>query len=249
MTRFLAFDIETAKVVTDESTDLLASRPLGIACAVAQASDMAQPRVWHGIDAAGRPARQMSQAESAAMVSELEQFVSRGYTIVTWNGAAFDFNVIAEESALTERTARLAAVHVDMIFQAVCALGHYVSLQKAAEGMELKGKTEGMSGALAPKMWAEGRYQEVIDYCTQDVRTTLALAEAAERRKKLVWITQRGTPRSLALPDGWLNVHDANLLPPPDTSWMSNPPDRKQLLSWIPPGILAPPAGQSGRLF
>jgi hypothetical protein len=172
------------------------------------------------------------------MVEELEQALSIGYTLVTWNGAAFDFPVVADESGLVERTARLAAGHVDMIFHAVCTLGHYISLQKAAEGMGLPGKTEGMSGILAPKMWAEGHHQAVIDYCTQDVRTTVALAEAAERAGHLRWITQRGTPKRFPLKDGWLAVRDAVRLPLPDTSWMSSPPSRQALLDWMPPGTL-----------
>jgi hypothetical protein len=238
MRRFLAFDIETAKIVPDEETNLLAHRPLGIACAVAVASDLADPIVWHGRDLDGRPSPKMSVQEAANMVEELEQAGALGYTLVTWNGAAFDFPVVADESGLLDRVARLSAGHVDMIFHAVCTLGHYVSLQKAAEGMGLPGKTEGMSGALAPKMWAEGRYQEVIDYCTQDVRTTVGLAEAAERAGYLRWITQKGSPKQFPIKSGWLTVRDAVKLPVPDTSWMKSPPSRAELLGWMPPGTL-----------
>jgi len=55
MRRFLAFDIETAKLLPAVVDDLLAHRPLGIACAAAAASDLPQPLVWHGRDASGHP--------------------------------------------------------------------------------------------------------------------------------------------------------------------------------------------------
>jgi hypothetical protein len=239
MKRYLGFDIEIAKVLPDGVTDLLAHKPLGISCAAAVASDLAAPLVWHGRDASGKPGGQMSAAEVASMLEELERLTASGYTIVTWNGAAFDFPVVADECGLVQRCAALTAGHVDMLFQAVCTLGHYISLKKAAEGMKLPGKTEGMSGILAPTMWAEGRCQEVIDYCVQDSRLTLALADAAERAGHLRWITMRGSPKQFDVAPGWLTVREAVRLPLPDTSWMTSPPSRGDLLGWMPAGSLS----------
>lgn len=48
MRKYLAFDIETAKVVPDAVNDILSYRPLGICCAAAVASDITEPMVWHG---------------------------------------------------------------------------------------------------------------------------------------------------------------------------------------------------------
>lgn len=39
MRKYLAFDIEIAKVIPEEETDWIAHRPLGITCAAAMASD------------------------------------------------------------------------------------------------------------------------------------------------------------------------------------------------------------------
>ncbi len=233
MRRFLAFDIETAKLLPENVDDLLAHRPLGIACAAAIANDLPQPLVWHGRDESGRPSGRMTNQEAAQLVADLTGLSSRGYTLLTWNGLGFDLDILAEESGERKACAALAAGHVDMLFHVVCSLGHRISLQKAAEGMRLSGKKAGVSGAAAPAMWAAGKHEEVLEYCTQDVRLTLQLAEACERAHQLAWVTQRGSLKQMPLRSDWLTVREAGALPLPDTSWMSDPPSRDRYLRWI----------------
>ncbi len=45
--KYLAFDIETAKMVEDES-DWRSCRPLGISCAATLLSDSSELVLWHG---------------------------------------------------------------------------------------------------------------------------------------------------------------------------------------------------------
>ena len=45
----------------------------------------------------------MSVADCRSLVERLAGFVSDGYTIVTWNGASFDFFVLAQESGMLEQ--------------------------------------------------------------------------------------------------------------------------------------------------
>ena len=237
-TSFVAFDIETAKVLPPSVGDLLAHRPLGIACAAAVVSGRSEAVTWHGLQD-GKPSAQMSRAEVCSMIEQLTSLVDEGHTLVTWNGLSFDFDVLGEESGLQGECAELAMNHVDMMFHAVCQLGHYLSLGKAAEGLGVGEKTG--RGADAPAMWAEGRHEEVLRYNVQDAMLTLAVAEEAERRGQLVWITARGRPGSMPLSRGWCSVRDAHALPLPDTSWMDNPPSRADFMKWLllsaqPPG-------------
>ena len=231
--RFLAFDIETAKVLPESVTDILAHRPLGITCATATANDLTEPRVWFGRDEHGRPSAQMTAQEAARMVSDLAALTAQGYTLLTWNGLGFDLDVLSEESHQAKECALLAVNHVDMLFHVLCSRGHLLSLQMAAEGMGLPGKKAGVSGALAPEMWAAGRHQEVLDYCVQDVRLTLQLAETCEAQRQLAWVTQKGSLRRMPLSRGWLSVREACALPVPDTSWMSDPLPRERFLRWV----------------
>jgi len=232
--KYLAFDLETAKLLPETTTDLFSHRPLGICCAAAVTEEGAKPRVWYGRSQLGEPADSMSHEEVKRMVHELVDLVDDGFTLLTWNGLNFDFNVMAEESGLVEECAALALGHVDIMFHAVCVLGHPVSLDKAAQGMGIEGKLTGIEGSKAPLLWAEGRHTEVLDYNTQDAKATLELARLCEGGGAMKWVTRRGTLSRMPLSKGWLTVRDARLLPEPDTSWMTQPPKREDFFRWFP---------------
>jgi hypothetical protein len=231
--RYLAFDIETAKVLPPDARNLLDHRPLGIACAAALRSDDPEPIVWHGAGD-GRPSARMSREECGAMVAELEALAAQGYTLLTWNGLGFDLDILAEESDLVDRCARLALEHVDMMFQVVCSEGYGVALQKAAEGLRLPGKPDGMSGKDAPSLWAQGNHEAVLRYNIEDARLALRVLEASQALGELRWVTRRNTTGRMSLGGGWRRVRDALALPLPDTSWMSGPIPRERYAGWIP---------------
>lgn len=167
------------------------------------------------------------------MVRYLLDRTREGHTIVTWNGTGFDFDILAEESGMIAECKGLALHHVDMMFHILCRLGYGVRLDGAAKGMGLAGKPEGMNGSLAPKLWAEGQRQEVLQYVAQDVRTTAELATACEARGRLHWIARSGNRRTMPLPNGWLSVEQAEMLPFPDTSWMADPWSREKFTAWL----------------
>lgn len=231
--RWVAFDIETAKEVPGTDFNWKPHRPLGISCAAALATDAAQPQIWHGTGQEGRPAARLSREEAAQIVRELTAYVERGYTLVTWNGLGFDFDVLAEESGLTSECRMLALDHVDMMFHVFCDRGFPVALAKAAEGQAIAGKPGGMTGLVAPQLWAQGRHQEVLDYVAHDVRIALSVAIKCEQSRRFSWITQKGAKSSLDLQNGWLRVRDAMKLPLPDTSWMSRPLKRQEFSGWL----------------
>ena len=234
--KYLVFDIEIAKKLPEGESDWKTHRPLGITCAATLASDVGEPSLWVGAASPTKDlADQMSRQEAMDLVHYMEMMVNDGYTILTWIGLGFDFDILAEESGLFEECKRLALGlgHVDMMLHVFCKLGYAVGLDRAAKGMGLAGKPEGMSGALAPRLWAGGKRQEVLDYVAQDVRTTLDLAQICEQRGHLHWITRRGAIGKMGLPSGWLTVHEALALPEPDTSWMSNPWPRSKFTAWL----------------
>ena len=232
MHKYVAFDLEIAKVMPDDAGDLKAYRPLGITCAGVVAED-GDPVIWHGKTASGATADQMARSEAQDVVRYLQGAVERGQTLVTWNGVGFDFDILAEESGMLTECRQLAVDHIDMMFHVFCLQGYPLGLDKAAKGMGLAGKPAGMSGALAPHMWKVGQRQEVLQYLEGDVHTTLALAKATEEQRALRWVSQRGKPMELRLPQGWLTVRQAIALPPPDTSWMSNPWPRSKFTGWL----------------
>ena len=231
--KFVAFDIETAKEVPGDDFDWEPHRPLGISCAALLKSDETVPEFVHGMNADGRPAKQLSLAEAGELVSRLTRLVEQQFTILTWNGLGFDFDVLAEESGMVNECRTIATNHVDMMFHVFCDRGFPVALDKVAQGMRIPGKPAGMSGFMAPRMWAEGRFDEVLAYVAQDVRMTLQIARACESQKRMNWITRKGTASSMELKRGWLSVEDALKLPTPDTSWMTQPMPRDRFTRWM----------------
>ncbi len=231
---FLAFDIETAAVLSDgQFQNWECHRPLGITCVATQASDAATPTTWDARRAGGGSSQRMTPAQLNEFVDYLQQMSKRGYTLLTWNGAGFDWNILAEESGRLATCRELATNHVDMMFHVFCEQGYPVALEKAAQGLGIPGKPAGMAGFLAPQMWMQGHYQEVVDYVAQDVRITLEVAHRSETQRSFRWITRKGAPSSMALPNGWLDVRSALQLPEPDTSWMSDPIPRARFTQWL----------------
>src|ERR1700680_4052822 len=96
--RYLAFDIETAKDVPGEDFNWRPHRPLGISCAATLVSDSSEVRLWHGRKQDGAHAERRSRDDVAALVRYLSQMAQDGFTILTWNGLGFDFDILAEES-------------------------------------------------------------------------------------------------------------------------------------------------------
>ena len=83
----------------------------------------------------------MDREELALMVRQLAAL--QGFTIVTWNGLGFDFDVLAEESGLPRECAETGLDHVDMMFHVLCKLGHPLGLDAAARGDEGGGQSRG----------------------------------------------------------------------------------------------------------
>ena len=229
--KYVAFDIETAKPVPEGPNP--DRWHLGIVCAATLACDQTDPEIWYEKTADGKPAPRMTKATAAGLVAHLRGMTDRGYTVLTWNGLAFDYVVLASESDEVEECRRQAAGQVDMMFQVVCSRGHRLAMDRAAQGMGLPGKTPGMAGVMAPTLWAEGRFDEVLAYVARDVRLTLSLAQAAEARGTLQWISRQGEINRMQLPGGWLTVADAMRLPEPNTAGLTNPPSRREYCGWL----------------
>jgi hypothetical protein len=241
--KYLAFDLEIAAIIPEGETDWKAYRPLGVTCAATllqrneEPSELpggGEPSVWfgygNGIELNIAP--RMAKYEVCQLVDYLAAQVADGYTILTWNGLSFDFDVLAEESGMHAECAELAMNHVDMMYHVFCIRGHYLGLDKVAKGLGLPGKTAGMDGAQAPQMWADGKFAEVLEYVAQDVRTTMAVALEAERIGGVQWVSATGRTNVIDL-DRWMPVNEALTLPHPDTSWMKNPVSREKFTAWM----------------
>lgn len=229
--KYVAFDIETAKVLPENISNLNSHRPLGISCSAIWCTDENEPELFYSEKADGSPAPQMSKQDLVSLITYLQKKVDSGYTIVTHNGLGFDFDILAEESGHRAACRKLALEHVDMMFHFFCGKGFPIALNAAAKAIGLSKPTD-IDGAVAPTLWKEEEYQTVLDYVAQDCRLTLDIAERSEQNGRISWITQRGRQSHFELPSGWLTVKQASQLPLPDTSWMDNPWPRSTFTNW-----------------
>jgi len=227
MKKLLAFDIEIFKSIPDGTIDWKQYRPFGISCAATLCSDKAEPRLWYMQDKSALDSNKLRR-----LIAYMNYKTKQGYQILTWNGVGFDFDVLAEESGMRETCADLAINHVDMFFHIFCTLGYGPGLAKAAEGMGLSGKIEGVTGARAPELWAAGEYDKVLEYVGQDVRCTLDVALAVEKASALNWIAKSGRKNSIRI-QKWLTAKEALKLPKPNTSWMTDPWPRSKFTDWM----------------
>ncbi len=235
MNNYLAFDLEIATSIPDGEPDWKKFRPLGISCFATAEQDGA--RAGHGwvFDPLLKEplfAPRMSYDEAVTLVEHLEDAVMLGFTILTWNGLGFDFDVLAEESGLHDRCVALALASVDPMFQVFCQKGFPLGLDTAAKGMGLEGKTEGMHGDLAPVMWQNKEYDKVLAYVKQDTKVTLDVALAIERERHLFWTSKSGRAQRLYM-HKLLTVQECLALPLPDQSWMSDPWPRSKFTGWM----------------
>ncbi len=233
--KFAAFDLEIAKQTPDGAFDLMAYAPLGITCA---AVAMAGTTVgfWQGVP-------QLSRTQARELVAALQALVADGYTLLSWNGCAFDFQVLAQESGLPAECGTLALNHVDFMLIVTYTKGYRLGLEAALKGAGLPGKVKQVtladgrvvdhSGAHAPELWARGEVDAVLAYLEQDVAQLLELGEVVKRAKAINWTSGRGNPMSVKLAR-IPTVRECAQIPVPDTSWMSSPPTRNEFIGWIP---------------
>jgi len=234
--RFISFDLETLRLIPEDSTneDWKENFPLGISCAGLAFDD--EVKIW-------RAKSGLSKIQAGRLVRYMAGKVEDGYTLVTWNGASFDFFVLAECSGLYDQCAELALNHVDLMVMVTFTKGWRLSLQTVCKGAGLAGKVkevtlqdgttiDNMDGEMAVGLWAKGDYEPVLTYLAGDVEQTLALANKIYRDKIMKWKSQSGNAQMMTVPK-MLLVKDCFDIPEPDTDWMDDPPVRYKFISWM----------------
>ncbi len=155
------FDVETQRSF-DEVGGRRNIRKLGLSAAVTYSS-------------ADRTFRHYTEETVADLVAELQA----ADLVVGFNVLRFDYEVL--RAYTDERLDRLPTV--DMLNHVHKRLGFRVSLDNLA-GATL-GTSKSADGLQAVRWYREGRMQEILDYCQQDVDVTRQLYEYGQRQKHL----------------------------------------------------------------
>ena len=255
-------DNDTRRMTEAHLADLKAVDPrkhLGIACIGLSRSDKddrgdSAPLTWsnYGVDqkalwekmlvdrspeaklSCARP--RMTQREAFEQLTYLHLQAMKGLTIVTWNGL-FDWHVLGVESGALDLAALLCLQHVDLMFAFHAVKGFPLGLKAAAAACGSHKGAEGIeSGALAPELWAQGKFQEVLAYVEQDARATLDVALYLQQHGGFTWTTQAGRKAGFSLPHtdySKMRVMDVLGWPSPDQSWINKPLLRSGMTQWI----------------
>lgn len=192
----------------------------------------------------GDPGRAMTQDEIDQLIDEMVEWNEAGHSLLAWNGLHFDLRNLAGHCPhRLEELSDIAMNMVDPMFTVVCTRGHRLGLDKACQGAGIAGKKHevtlddgsiltDMDGSKAPKLWAEGEANAVIDYLAEDIGSLLRLAEYMRNYGVLPWITGKGGRQHMEWSRNW-TVRESLTIPVPDTSWMSgDPPIRSEFLDW-----------------
>lgn len=231
----IAFDIEIANEFDlQPGEDLDRYAPFDISVAASTTSDRGV-RHWYARDAEGKPIRQIDAALARDMLTFLRGEQKRGACVCAWNGMAFDARWLGHVADDMQLAADVALDLYDPMFQFVARRGFPIGLAAAAEGMGIK-ETKLMSGADAPKEWALGHHQRVIDYVAGDCRLTRDVVEKILARREVRWRTKKGTMSSEPFPK-LERVRDVMRAPPPDQSWMSDPKPWTSWFAWLAPFV------------
>ncbi|MBN1579122.1 MAG: ribonuclease H-like domain-containing protein [Anaerolineae bacterium] len=226
--RYLLFDMETEYIQGSLNLDSYVPQ-ITVAATLTSDDDL---QLWCERDGDSQVSgASLTEQTAQSLVQYLADMNQSGYTIVTWNGAGFDFRVLANASGLKAECIDLAWRHTDMMFWFHCLKGFSIQLAKAAEAVG-SSKTTGISGADAPRLWMEGQYDLVLQYVAQDVRATEAVYTAALNNQGIQWRTSYG--RMSKASGNLLTVRDSFKLPEPDTSWMKRKPwPRSKFVGWM----------------
>jgi len=240
--KFLSFDLETLRLIPEDSVDNdWRANSLGISCAAAAFSDQKNVKFWRAV-------KGLDKTYAQKVIHYLEKKVQDGYTIVTWNGTNFDFAVLAYESGLYDQCAELAMNHVDLMMIVTFTKGWRLSLQSACKGSNLPGKVKNvelsdgtlcddMSGEKAIDLWTQGEFDAVLTYLEGDVRQTLALVEKVQKNKIMRWTSQSGSSQYITV-SKMLLAKDCFNIEEPDTEWMDNPLMRISFIDWMPDEVI-----------
>jgi hypothetical protein len=227
----LSFDIEIAnEIELKPGQDLEQYGPFDISCAAA-IDDRANVRHWYGKEDDGRPRRALDAAGAHAVLEHLREEQRRGVMVCAWNGLSFDLRWLGHAADAMPLAREVALDLHDPMFQFFVQRGFPIALASVADGLGLQQKKL-MNGADAPKEWARGNHQLVLDYVAGDCRITEHVVARVLALREIRWRTKKGTLSSEPM-RALRRVRELLDAPLPDTSWMSEPIPRAKFTRWL----------------
>jgi len=189
--------------------------------------------LWFSPGPDDKPLVNLERQHARELLQYLEQLQRDGFALCAWNGLGFDLRWIARAADDLSTASRIARSLYDPMFQFFKLKGYPIGLDAVAAGFGI-GLKKSMAAADAPREWRAGNHKRVFEYVLGDVRMTSEITAAILRRRKIAWVTQKGKPSSVPVPQ-LRTVEDCMSDPMPDQSWMSHPIPQKKFSGWLAP--------------
>lgn len=227
----VGWDLEIGTIVT-HFPDWKDYRPLDITCAGFAPSDSDRFSVSNGTDF-------FDKQTALHVLVQLETYVGRGFNIVTHNGVAFDFILLADTSGEYERCKALALgdSHIDTMFSLFYSIGYRVPL--GTLGKETLGMGKLMKGKDAPVQWNKGNTGTVLEYVKEDATISMMLERKAQQQGFVLWRSDRGFgAKKKAVNNAYWNITwtvGKHLQTSPRIAeWMTNPIQLEEFIGeWV----------------
>lgn len=179
----------------------------------------------------------MSKALGLRLLEDLLAFDR----VVTFNGTSFDFQKLFRLTG-DGRAKALARRSVDVMLQFTGESGFFSSMGSFAVGtFGPDGAGKSNTGGWAAKAWFSGQGEAVLAYCEDDVKLLKALYDHGLASGQLTRVTKAGKARPWVIAtepgDSMFKAADECLAAwranPPNTSWMTDPPDLAKACGWM----------------
>jgi len=175
---------------------------------------------------------------TAATADDVVALLAAVDVVYSYNGAAFDFRMLAAASSDPAAAAKVCSRHRDVMLDFSATTGYYSAMNAWAAD----GATKTATGAWAATAWFTDEAPAVAEYCAADTDVLHTIVErglsvgalartAAATGRVSVWVLTDavdGRPRFRAAAESIAAARDS----PPDTSWMDNPPDITAAMHW-----------------
>ena len=172
---------------------------------------------------------------------KLVDFLASCDKVITYNGASFDFKKLYQLTG-DERCKALAKDHFDIMLQFTSESGYFSSMESFAGATLGAGQGKSNTGSWAATAWFSDRSeaQKVIDYCESDCKVLRNLynyglvhgcfLRTTRGNKVNPWVI--ATTNQSPIYKSAYECLQSWKRNPPNTAWMSDPPDLQKTLNW-----------------
>lgn len=193
----IAFDVELDRLVPESWCEETVPK---ITCAAIFSEEKGTKLYYTRYTNNGK-APHLSVQDAAKLCDDLYAHLKRGALIISWGGTAVDFRALYHclkgDDERQRRCAMVTKGHIDIPIASATDIGMMMGLDAAARGTGQGRKSNSIS-TNAPRLWSEGKQNEVLEHVKLDAMLTLRVYNSIMQSipPSLTWYTRTGNIRT-----------------------------------------------------